>query len=91
MCHQSGGLIQRAAEEAGIATTALTNLMAPLRRLRYPRAALVRFPRGATVGVPGDVTMQQATLRSALELLTTAQDAGEIEKLDFAWPEALGG
>ena len=85
MCHQSGGLIQRMIEQAGIPTVALANLRAPVRNLQYPRAALVRFPRGATVGAPGDATTQTAVLKQTLALLETGKRGESIVELSEPW------
>ena len=72
-------------EEAGIPTVALATLRPVVERLQYPRAALVRFPRGATVGAPHDIATQQTTLRGALRLLESTTGPGEIVKLDASW------
>ena len=67
------GLIARALEMQGIATT-LTSWNAGVTRLTMPpRATFTRLARGATIGQPGDVAQQRRVLEATLELL--AQDA----------------
>ena len=67
------GLIARALELAGIATT-LTSWNAGVTRLTMPpRATFTRLARGATLGRPGDAAQQQRVLAATLALL--AQDA----------------
>lgn len=86
MCHQSGGLIQRAIEAAGIPTVAIANLRERVERVGYPRAAIVRFPRGATVGPPGNTGLQRQVLQDALRVLETAQPGKAVVELPHRWP-----
>lgn len=81
MCVQSVGLIARALEMEGIATTlsswnpGITRLVAP------PRATITRLQRGATLGKPNDPAQQRRVLAATLALLT--QDAPlELVKLN---------
>lgn len=78
-------MIQRAIEAAGIPTVGLVNLRVPVERIRYPRAALVRFPRGATVGTPNHPEQQRQVLLDTLDLLRTATVPGTVVALDHAW------
>lgn len=67
------GLIARALEINGIATT-LTSWNAGRTRLTAPpRATLTRLARGATFGRPGDHAQQRRVLEATLALL--AHDA----------------
>lgn len=67
------GLIARALEMQGIATT-LTSWNAGVTRLTMPpRATFTRLARGATIGQPGDWAQQRRVLEATLALL--AQDA----------------
>lgn len=67
------GLIGRALELNGIATT-LTSWSAGItRRLLPPRATFTRLGRGATLGLPQDTAQQLRVLKATLGLL--AQDA----------------
>lgn len=67
------GLIARALELSGIATT-LTSWNAGVTRLTMPpRATFTRLARGATLGRPGDAAQQRRVLMATLALL--AQDA----------------
>ena len=65
-------MIQRAIEEAGIPTVAVVNLKGRMERLGLPRAVLVRFPRGATIGAPNEPALQRQVLLAALGRLEQA-------------------
>lgn len=67
------GLIARALELHGIATT-LTSWNGGVTRLTMPpRATFTRLARGATLGQPGDTAQQRRILEATLALL--AHDA----------------
>jgi hypothetical protein len=67
------GLVARALELAGIATT-LTSWNGGITRLTCPpRATFTRLSRGATLGAPHDVAQQRRVLEATLALL--ARDA----------------
>ncbi len=67
------GLIARALEQDGVATT-LTSWNAGVTRLTMPpRATFTRLARGATLGRPGDAAQQRRVLEATLALL--ARDA----------------
>ena len=75
------GLIARALEMDGVATT-LTSWNPGLTRLvNPPRATTTNLARGATLGKPGDSAQQRRVLEATLDLL--ALDAPvHIVKLD---------
>lgn len=69
---------------------AIANLRDRMERVKVPRAVIVKFPRGATVGPPGDVALQTQVIRDALALLVSASgpganDQGVIEELPHRW------
>jgi hypothetical protein len=67
------GLVARALEQAGVATT-LTSWNGGVTRLTMPpRATFTRLARGATLGQPGDAAQQRRVLEATLALL--AQEA----------------
>lgn len=66
------GLIARALEMNGIATTA-ASWGAQIRQANPPRAAITNLNRGATLGLPHDVAQQKRVLEATLALL--AEDA----------------
>jgi len=69
LCSQSVGLIARALELSGIATT-LTSWNAGATRVTMPpRATFTRLDRGATLGRPGDAVQQRRILEATLALL----------------------
>lgn len=77
---QSVGLLARALEMTGIATT-LTSWNPVIRLAKPPRATLTRLNRGATMGEPHNAAQQRRVLTATLALL--AEDAPlEISQLD---------
>lgn len=73
------GLAARALEEAGIATTSLSNLPGVTRKVKPPRAlSMTSCPRGETVGPPGDADAQRRAVRAALRLLESDQSAAML-------------
>jgi hypothetical protein len=63
------GLVARALEQDGVATT-LTSWNGGVTRLTMPpRATFTRLARGATLGRPGDVVQQRRVLEATLALL----------------------
>ena len=67
------GLIARALELKGIATTQTSWNPARTRLMAVPRTTFTGLDRGATLGLPHDTTQQRRVLEATLALL--AQDA----------------
>ena len=67
------GLIARALEEAGIATTLTSWNGGRTRVTKPPRATFTKLKRGSSMGAPGDAEQQKRILKATLDLL--AQDA----------------
>ena len=63
------GLIARALELQGVATTIASNNPGRTRITAPPRVTFTRLPRGATLGAPGDAAQQRRILEATLELL----------------------
>jgi hypothetical protein len=63
------GLIARALELAGIATTLTSWNPGLTRRTNPPRATFSKLGRGATLGAPGDAAQQRRVLEATLALL----------------------
>lgn len=78
-------MIQRGVEIAGIPTVAVANLKMQVERVGYPRAAVVKFPRGATVGRPNDPKQQRGVIQETLRLLQSAQTPGALVELTRTW------
>lgn len=85
LSHQSGGLIQRMIEAAGIPTVGVSVCPDITYQLQVPRAVAVRFPLGNPFGASMDHTMQSRILRDALALLYAVEAPGEIEVLPYEW------
>jgi hypothetical protein len=66
------GLIARALELQGVATTIASNNPGRTRITAPPRVSFTSLPRGATLGSPGDTAQQRRILEATLELLTRA-------------------
>ncbi len=67
------GLVARALEMAGIASTLTTWNPGRTRPTMPPRATFTQLARGATLGQPHDAAQQRRVLQATLDLL--AQDA----------------
>ena len=81
------GLLARALEEQGITTVCVVMNRDITENVKTPRALFVHFPYGAPLGPAGDTATQQAVIRAALELLSTATVPGVIVEPDIDWPE----
>jgi len=79
------GLIQRLVEEAGIPTISIGNDRARIERIKPPRVAHVRFPRGSMFGEPGHVARQRRVVLDLLGGLKTMTTPGEILQLPYRW------
>lgn len=77
-------------EAAGIPTVALATMADRVRRVRYPRAAVAKFPRGATCGGPHAVALQRAVVREAFRVLETAEAPGTLVELPHRYEEDCG-
>jgi hypothetical protein len=84
------GLVARALELDGVATT-LTSWRSGVTRLTMPpRATFTKLARGSTVGNPGDTAQQRRVLEATLALL--AEDAPlKPVVLDERRPEGAPG
>jgi len=85
MSHQSGALIQREIEAAGIPTVGVSVCRDITYHLQAPRAVTLRFPMGNPFGSSMDASMQSRVLRDALTLIGTVQTPGEIVNLAYDW------
>ena len=75
------GLVQRAIEEAGIATISVTMAPDVTRRVRVPRAAAVAFPLGHPFGFPGEAFRQREILSRMLREAAAIREPGSIVDL----------
>lgn len=64
------GLVARALEQNGIATTMTSWNSGIARRANPPRTTLTQLARGATLGNPNDTAQQLRVLRATLDLLS---------------------
>jgi D-proline reductase (dithiol) PrdB len=85
LSHQTGALVQREIEAAGIPTVSVSVCPDITDRLQVPRAVALRFPLGSPFGASMDTSMQLRVLRDALSLLDTVTTPGEIVCLPYEW------
>ena len=85
MCHQSVGLIQNILEGAGLATISMTLKSEVTEQIGVPRAAVIRFPYGYSVGAAFDPVMQRSIVKDALNLIYQIETPGTIVRLPYRW------
>lgn len=85
LSHQSGALIQREIEAAGIPTVGVSVCPDITDHLQVPRAVALRFPLGSPFGASMEASMQLRVLRDALSLIDTVKTPGEIVYLPYDW------
>ncbi len=77
------GLIQRAIENAGIATISITLSEEITLKVRPPRALYPGFPLGHPIAFPGQTQHQLKVLRLLLNFLEELDAPGSIVKCDL--------
>jgi len=85
LSHQSGALVQREIEKAGIPTVGVTVCPDITYNLQVPRAVAIRFPMGSPFGASMDTAMQSRILKDALSLINSVSTPGEIVHLPYDW------
>ena len=80
------GLVQRAIEEAGIATISVTMVPRLTRRVRVPRAVYAAFPLGHPFGFPGEAFRQREILSRMLRGAVEIREPGTIVDLGYGEP-----
>lgn len=86
MCHQTVGLISRALEAAGIATTSVSTTRDITAAARPPRAVFVDFPNGNTTGKVNQPELTRSILESAFAQLSVT-DGEVLVDLDHVWAD----
>jgi D-proline reductase (dithiol) PrdB len=74
-------------EAIGIPTMTIGSMKAPLLRVKPPGSVVTKFPRGATLGAPGDRATQGLVLLDAFAALQTMTEPGSLLELPYAWKE----
>ena len=85
MCHQSGGLIARAIEAAGVSTVVVMVDRHKAATLAVPRGLVLRFPFGRPFGAPGNREQQRVVLEDALGLFSSVTKPGEVMTSPYRW------
>ena len=83
--HQTGALVARAIELAGIPTILLGTDKALLEAVRAPRSVFVKHPAGAPLGNPGNLGKHQYLLRELFDAAWQFEAPGLVAELPFAW------
>jgi len=81
------GLIAQVLETHGIPTVCVVMNREITEHVKTPRALWVHFPYGAPLGPAGGTATQQAVIRAALALLSSATRPGALVEADVEWPE----
>jgi len=86
------GLVQRAVEEQGIPTVAISIMRKFTEETKASRAVFVKWPLGHPMGEPFKPKQQRAVLVAALDALETIKEPGTIIDLPYRWrrPEDWG-
>jgi D-proline reductase (dithiol) PrdB len=77
------GLVQRAIEEAGIATISVTMAPGLTRRVRVPRAVYAAFPLGHPFGFPGEAYRQREIVARMLREAAGIREPGTIVDIGY--------
>jgi hypothetical protein len=80
--------VQREIEAWGIPTISLSNNPTATERLRVPRWARARFPRGSMLGEPGHPDKQRAVLLDTLRAVAAIEGPGGHVELPYRWEAA---
>lgn len=81
------GLVQRVIEARGVATVAISQVLAIARRLQAPRSLFLRWPFGHALGEPGNVNQQRRVLWEMLRDVRTRpfEERGEVREPGLRW------
>jgi D-proline reductase (dithiol) PrdB len=86
-CHVAFGVLARALERRGVATTSITTLYKHASYLKPPRASFLDFPLGCTSGRPREKAQQREIVKAALRHAEQARAEWELNRLPFQWAE----
>ena len=85
MCNRAVSLIARVIESCGISTVALSLNRELSEKIGAPRTLYLRYPYGAPLGEPGNVSQQRAILKDMFAALETIKEPGIIIDLTYRW------
>ena len=85
LCVQTGAILARQIEAAGLPSVCLSLLPELSEIVRVPRTLHVHFPFGAPMGDPGNKYLQQAVLKAALDCLVQAQQPESVTTCELKW------
>ena len=83
------GLVCRLLEERGIATVHVATGRDLTTLVKPPRALFVNPPMGNNFGPAGDVDTQTDILRTALSLIYSVEQGGDLVDYPANWPETF--
>ena len=78
-------MVARAIENAGIPTVTLNMVWVFQKIIGMPRIAAIEYPFGRPFGEVDDFDRQKEILQCALNIFSTAKEAGHIEHLPVRW------
>ena len=85
-CHIAAGVLARAVENRGMATTSVGTLQRHTEGLKPPRATFLDFPLGCPCGRPHHPDQQREIVRAALRTGAAATDTEwTLPRLPFRW------
>jgi D-proline reductase (dithiol) PrdB len=85
VCQQSVGLLQRALDDAGIATVSITLVPEITEMVQPSLSCFVQMPFGLPLGDVGDSEMHERIVRAVLEEAAHEHPDGSIVPLDIVW------
>ncbi len=86
-CHIAAGVLARAIEARGLATTTVGTLRSHLIALKPPRAQFLDFPLGCPCGRPNRPDQQREILRHALQMAANKWPEWQLRRLPQSWSE----
>ena len=81
ICQQSGGLVARDIEAAGIPTVTFNLIPEIVPIVGIPRAVKLKQPFGRTLGKPNDALAHQEAIRQALLFVEAAAEPGAAKDI----------
>lgn len=84
------GLIQRAIEDAKVATICITLMPWVTEKVKVPRAVSLEFPLGHPLGKSFDQEQQKMILLDTFRAIESIKEPGVIIELPYKWKEETG-
>ncbi|GEM_PF-140281 len=85
VCNQTGGILARELERAGISTILLATVREIVEQVRVPRAVFVKYPFGRPLGPAGNREAQRQVLDEMIQALKQHGRPGKIRDAGLVW------